>query len=169
MKKNLLSITLTVFFLLLVGCGVAPEEAPAVEAVEVTNPATHAVKTEPLLITSVEEVPSALQASLREGRALVGRYEAEPLPNGQLVLKLKSTPCSPSLAVADKGGEGVNNITADGGQTSLIISAGEIPGIGPASPAETHAAAALFETELLPNGEVSIRLKVTSGAGDCTC
>lgn len=149
MKQNTLLITLAVIGLtLLVGCGVAPEQSNVAEAVEVAKVTTFAVKTEPLLITSVEKAPGAWQASLAQGQPVIGRYEVQPLPNGQAALKLESDPCHLS---------------------TLIVSAGEVPTILQTLMVQGRSIAGFYETQLLPNGEMAIKLKKADAAGALAC
>ena len=148
MKRNRLLITLTIVLILLVGCGVAPTQEPAAGAANFTNTTTREVNIDPVLITSAERVPGAWQASLAQGQPVVGRYQAQPLPNGQIALKLESDACRLS---------------------SLIVSAGEIPGILSTSLAQGQSVVGRYETQLLPNGEVAIKLKKAEAAGELAC
>ena len=139
MKQNTLFITLAVVALiLLVGYGVAPTQESAVGVVEAASPTTRIVKTEPVLITATGHAPTVAQASLIQGQSVVGHYEAQPLPNGEVVVRLESNACRVS---------------------SMIVSAGDIQGLWQASLTQGHSVAGLYEIQPLPNDEVAIKLK----------
>jgi len=149
MKRNSLLITVTaVVLMLLAGCGVAPVQQASAGAVDFTNTTTREVNGDAVLITSTERAPSDWQAAVTQGQPVVGRYEAQPLPNGQIAIKLESDACRLS---------------------SLIVSAAEVSAILKTSLTQGQSVVGHYETQLLPNGEMAIRLTRAEAAGALGC
>jgi hypothetical protein len=149
MKQNTVFLALAVMGLIvLAGCGVAPEGSVAAEAVEVADATTYAIEAEPVLITSADHVPGVWQGSLAQGQSINGRYQVEPLPNGQVALKLQNAACHSS---------------------SLIVSTGEVSAILQASATQDQPVVGRYETQFLPNGEVAIKFKKADASRQLAC
>lgn len=128
LKVAQLVMTFVIGLIFLVGCGVAPAKPTVVEAIEVADTTTDAVRADPLFITSADYAPGVWPASLTQGQPVTGSYEAQPLPNGQVAIKLKSDAC---------------HLSSD---TTLIVSSGEVSGIRPASLTEGQSVVGRYET-----------------------
>lgn len=151
MKVATLAVAFAIGLILLVGCGVAPAESTAVKAVEVADTTANVVKTDPVLIISADHAPGAWQAPLTQGQSVAGSYEAQPLPNGRVAIKLKNDACHLS-----------SNVT-------LIVSSGDVSDIWPASSPEGQSVVGRYETQPLPNGEMAIKLQKANGVEELAC